>query len=227
MNIKIVTLTGADDNTDPLDLMNLSEKYPFVEWGILFSDKKIGTPRYPSKIWINNLYRISNRKLNLSAHFCGSLVNESLNYGTNIHLENSEFKSFNRVQLNLGRRIQEISNYTTNLTKISKTKKLILGGNYNCNIDQNIFDKTNIFPLYDESGGRGLESSWKNPFHKEFFVGFAGGLGPDNLIQELNKIAEIVDGDIWIDMESKIRTNNKLDLEKCNKILDLVADYMQ
>lgn len=231
MKIKLVTLTGADDNTDPLDLIDLSNKYPFVEWAILFSEKKTGSSRYPSKSWINNLYRISNKKLNLSAHFCGNLVTECLNYGTNIYLQNQEFNySFARVQLNLGGRIKEINSYANNLIKISKTKKLILGGNYNYISDTSLFVKEkNILPLYDESGGKGIKTTiWKKPFNENIFTGYAGGLGPDNIINELNKINEVVqNNDIWIDMESNIRTDDKLDLNKCENILKLVTDYIK
>ena len=39
MKLTKVTLTGADDFTDPKRLIEISREYPFVEWGILFSLK--------------------------------------------------------------------------------------------------------------------------------------------------------------------------------------------
>ena len=47
-------MTGADDSVDPKELFRISEKYPFVEWGILFSKSATGRYRYPSKEWIVN-----------------------------------------------------------------------------------------------------------------------------------------------------------------------------
>ena len=56
MQIKYVTLTGADESVEPMDLALLSDKYTFVEWGILFSQTRQGIePRYPSYEWIEKL----------------------------------------------------------------------------------------------------------------------------------------------------------------------------
>ena len=43
-----VTITGADDRVDPWELARLSEEFPHVEWGVLISTGRAGTPRYPS-----------------------------------------------------------------------------------------------------------------------------------------------------------------------------------
>ena len=37
MTLNRVTITGADDFTEPKDLVELSEEFPFVEWAILLS----------------------------------------------------------------------------------------------------------------------------------------------------------------------------------------------
>ncbi|MHB1675039.1 MAG: hypothetical protein ACYCSP_12405 [Acidobacteriaceae bacterium] len=37
MKLETVTITGADDSTDIVELAELSEEFPFVEWGILIS----------------------------------------------------------------------------------------------------------------------------------------------------------------------------------------------
>ena len=49
------TITGADDLVDPDDLVVLSREYPFVEWAILISASRAGTPRYPSSAWLERL----------------------------------------------------------------------------------------------------------------------------------------------------------------------------
>ena len=68
-----VTITGADDNTDPNQLAHLSRFYPFVEWGILFSEKRRGLPRYPTLRWIRNLEDLAEgRRLKLAMHLCGA-----------------------------------------------------------------------------------------------------------------------------------------------------------
>jgi hypothetical protein len=48
MKIDRVTITGADNNNTHEELLELQKKYPFVEWGILYSQKKAGENRYPT-----------------------------------------------------------------------------------------------------------------------------------------------------------------------------------
>jgi len=55
MKLFCITLTGADDSTDPHDLLAVSRDWPMIEWGILFSDTRSGRPRYPSRPWIQRL----------------------------------------------------------------------------------------------------------------------------------------------------------------------------
>jgi len=47
-----VTITGPDDSIDPSELISLNNKYPFVEWGILVSQKHFGANRFPSMEYI-------------------------------------------------------------------------------------------------------------------------------------------------------------------------------
>ncbi len=79
MKIKYVTLTGADDNTKHEELLRVSALYPFVEWGILFSQKKSGlAERYPSWDWVVDLAKKTNENTNLSAHLCGQWVDDAM-----------------------------------------------------------------------------------------------------------------------------------------------------
>ena len=50
MKIDRVTFTGVDDNTNIKDLELISSQNPYVEWGILYSEKQQGQGgKYPSK----------------------------------------------------------------------------------------------------------------------------------------------------------------------------------
>jgi len=90
-------------------------------------------------------------------------------------------------------------------------------------------------PLYDSSGGKGISpSEWfppvTGPNWQNYSTGYSGGLGPDNLKEELQNIASVVDSSveqvcpIWIDMESKIRTGDKFDLDKVQQCCEIVAN---
>ena len=95
MKINKVTITGADDKTDIDKLIRLTDKYPFVEWGILFSSGREGTQRYPSHEWIKQIVETD---LPLSAHFCGWWAKQVLEESNFSLIEQAE--GFSRIQLN-------------------------------------------------------------------------------------------------------------------------------
>ena len=56
-----------------------------------------------------------------------------------------------------------------------------------------------------------------------------GGLTPDNLKEKLELLDKSLPKniEIWIDMESGVRTNNKFDLEKVKKCIEISVPYLQ
>jgi hypothetical protein len=106
MAINRVTITGADNSIEPIELVRLGRKYPFSEWGILTSERNTfapgnkGTPRYPSPDWISELKSMSwtTQVLNLSLHVCGRWVRDLLLGEMSIPTEFLE--QFKRIQLN-------------------------------------------------------------------------------------------------------------------------------
>ena len=80
--------------------------------------------------------------------------------------------------------------------------------------------------LLDRSGGRGTPVSLDDvPALPDFPVGIAGGLGPDNpelLRGVVSRLLRSTHGG-WVDMESQIRTDGKLDPAKCVDVLQQVA----
>ena len=60
-------------------------------------------------------------------------------------------------------------------------------------------------------------------------MGYAGGLGPDTLAEQLPKIAEATgDRTIWIDMESKVRSEDdqQFDLDKVRACLEISKSWV-
>ena len=73
--------------------------------------------------------------------------------------------------------------------------------------------------LVDGSGGRGRSPGvWTRPATSKR-VGFAGGLGVDNVADELSRIAGVARGPYWIDLEGKLRTDDWFDLAKLEAFL--------
>lgn len=77
---------------------------------------------------------------------------------------------------------------------------------------------TDSFMLFDTSGGRGkLPDSI--PSHPGYTVGYSGGINPENVVEYIQRIPGLEeDSKYWIDMESGVRTNNWLDLNKCEEV---------
>ena len=90
-----VTLTGCD-RPDAIDALHrLATDYPGrVEYGILISAEKAGSPRFPALSTVEELRRAG---LRLSAHLCGSLA-EAVFAGRAVDFDLS---GFTRVQVNL------------------------------------------------------------------------------------------------------------------------------
>ena len=160
--------------------------------------------------------------------------------------EDDEFvgESFQRVQFNLaGSRLKKIlENPNSGCWEAGSRDgnfEIIFGGPYNKHglmPDQDTcisFSHRRIAPLFDSSGGRGVvEKSWPKIPHHEYgpiWCGYAGGLGPDNIKEELQKIEEAVgEAEIWIDMETKLRNKkDQFDLNLCEQVLQEAEPYVE
>ena len=87
-------------------------------------------------------------------------------------------------------------------------------------------DIPNHAVLFDESAGRGISpDTWDAPLAGHF-CGYAGGLNPDNVAQNLAIIAKVAAGhETWIDMETGVRTNDVFDLAKARRVLEIASPF--
>lgn len=232
MNLDRVTVTGADDSVSPLDLINLSQRFPWVEWGILLSKSSEGLARFPSYSWVMELLEVSKGSLRLSAHLCGSWVRDALTGTPSFGRERPYMHGhFQRIQLNFHAER--------------------LGGIYRHQLDRGLkqfkceqfifqFDGVNdalwtaalsigydVAPLFDLSGGAGLlPTEWPKPIAP--YCGYAGGLSPANVVWQLAKIKDKVgNARIWIDVETHVRSADdaRFDLGKVEAFLSRVEAF--
>lgn len=90
---------------------------------------------------------------------------------------------------------------------------------------------SNVSFLFDESKGTGVVAAeWPNPPINARF-GYAGGLGPKTLEDQLTKmllktnpLAESAPVEIWVDMESSLRTllKDDTDIFDVNKAMECI-----
>ena len=96
-----------------------------------------------------------------------------------------------------------------------------------------------ISMLHDASGGRGIPTeSYELPpeglqlkaskrAQNRSLFGFAGGISPENVESKIQQIMDLGDFDFWIDMESAVRTNDVLDLDKVAQVLSTCKRYIK
>lgn len=235
-----VTITGADDSTSINDLVALSEQFPFVEWGILVSLKSEGGYRFPSRPWIDELVKSADHRvrelkpLNLSTHICGTWVRKLLIGCLDWTELPSCVKASQRIQINTHgeRHFSEVAMMETlrDVPRAPHTNKQIIfqldGVNDHLAYAASRYG-LDVAGLHDLSAGAGVTpKAWLPPL-SHLPTGYAGGLSPDNVIEQWHKIEDVCERPTWIDMERNVRTpdDSALDLEKVRRVLELCDPF--
>lgn len=236
MKFDRVTITGADDSVSPQALIDLSMRFPFVEWGILYSAKQEGAPRFPGKAWRERLqFDARGLPVNLSLHLCGRRLRDLL-VGTN-SLPVGLTEGFQRMQLNF-----HAEDIDWHLVPFVDALAALGLPSYIFQIDGNrgqdllaevegcgghCFEPV---PLFDLSHGAGVVAEqWPQPFSPDTYHGYAGGLGPENLEHEIQRIAAAADdARFWVDMETRVRSNGDalFDLAKVERCLQIADRFV-
>lgn len=206
-----ITFTGFDHSTSIEEMERLSEAYP-IEWGVLFSKSRQGKElRYPAANAIRGLMQHNRRgRLRLAAHLCGeharSIMAGDLPEGLPCNLDD-----FERIQVNHAEPAPLALAVFADLTN---ARVIAQWRTQDTPVQQGPFDW-----LFDASAGRGVEpKEW--PRHPGYWVGYAGGITPENVPEVIAKIAATKP--YWIDMESGVRTDDVFDLKKCRAVCEAV-----
>ncbi|MEN6549920.1 MAG: hypothetical protein ABFE07_28085 [Armatimonadia bacterium] len=236
-----VTITGADDSVKVRDLELLSARFPFVEWGILVSKSHEGSPRYPSAGWMEQLreraIELPADVFAVSMHICGRWVRDIM--AGHLSLEDDHpgwLACFPRVQLNFHGEPQDPAGLAELMLDMKRplfSKETIFQVDGNDRNRRIFTAASKMTPravgLFDLSGGRGLvPAQWPTP-PWEAKWGYAGGLGPENLAEQLPLIDKAAGANLgWIDMETRVRSadDRQLDLAKVERCLEIVAQYV-
>lgn len=251
--IKTVTVTGADDSIQPTDLLSITEAYPFVEWGILFSKSSEGRARFPTHKWVQHLIGavllmdLENSEAvhpKFSAHLCGRWVRDFCNGTPSVVRDiGSLLCLFERMQLNFHSFVHTIKydafNYV--LGMVEGNKIACANPTQNDQHVQFIFQLDNVndgildiscksgvdaVGLFDLSGGAGvLPDTWPTSDH---YMGYAGGLSPENVAAQIALIEPLCNTDIWIDAETHLRSDNdaQFDLDKVVAFLEAAKPWV-
>lgn len=226
-----VTITGADDAVDPDDLARLSAQYEFVEWGILCSKKRAGEPRYPTTRWMGRLVAKAGRS---ALHLCGEFSRRLLSGESfhELHHENLPVYSERCVRLQLNGFSDYVLPGLRTATQqgggMMRDKTFVLQcSNKDALLRGSVLAKQhpNVVLLWDPSGGREVGLT-ELPIGLNNVMGYAGGIGPDNVERTLRTLCDQHElGPFWIDMESAVRTDDKLDIDKVKTVLSICVPF--
>lgn len=254
--IHTLTVTGADNKTKVEDIFNLQAEFPFLEFGLLLDKKSQdkGDKRFPSTEWVCDLVEgFEGRKHppRLSGHICGSWVRDICKGKWSILDERIMMavppQYFERLQLNFSCYIEKIATdkfikgfqnrsllsrvRTVERLRTAQPIQFIFQFKENSEISSTILADSvkanlNAVPFFDCSGGRGTTPEiWENG---QGNCGYAGGLGPNNINEQLCSIEQVCgSGPIWIDSESLVRNDkDEFDPEIVAKLAQLVKPFV-
>lgn len=253
MKLRGVTITGADDKTDITQMLALSAKFSFLEWGILVSKKHAGVPRFPSLNWIENFviraeannsgYTPQSRRMpmKISTHICGEWVRQLFKGELDWQDIPMCLKISERAQINTHAEphvsdVKMVKCFRKLDSIYHLPKKFIFqwdGVNDHIALALKEYDIP-VEILFDLSGGAGiLPETWPKPIGRTY-CGYAGGLSPENLKEQLTKISKIDEGvmlanaiGFWVDMERRVRSEDDsiLDMDKVNAVLEIARPF--
>jgi hypothetical protein len=248
----ICTFTGVDTSTNFLDLVAISRKFPFVEWGVLFSFDRMGNEnKYPPYDWMHAFADDAQKyNLNTALHLCGRSARVFLEHTPKDKMEAIKIESlankFGRIQVNF-KDLSDFRKYIPHpgisiVNKAKEINKPIIMQYNSINEAQVMIAEPsinkNVHILVDYSGGEGV-------YNSQFFIpvncenasiAHAGGLGPDTIQTAFPQIVDLIfsanveghcdNPQFGIDMEGRIRTNDLLDIAKLTNVAEYVDDYL-
>lgn len=234
MKLTRVTITGADDAVPVEALVAMALEFPFVEWGVLHSKMREGTRRYPGPPWRYAFYQAMGRKIGwyrwpegrIALHLCGHESRQALSGMLDAACDTRDIaryqlNGFSRYRLPmlgiaLGLTSRGFVLQCSDLRALRHAADLA-------------YREPNIAALFDPSGGQGIPGDldgWPDPL-PGLPMGYAGGIGPENIEGILETLcAKPFDVPFWVDMESGIRTDDRFDLDKVRRVLELAAPFV-
>lgn len=241
MPIDRLSIAGPDEAVRPSELAALSDRYPFVEWSILYGRPFEPLRRFPTVAWIRELTEISAERarstgspLRLSLHLCGdavtSLIRDRRDGLTEIF---PLIPRFQRIQLNVDYRKVEAALPTLPrvLRKLRPAPQFVVqlnGKAINEEVGETLrANGLDVAFLYDASGGQGITPDrWRAP--KGDYCGYAGGLSLGNVEAQIPRIREAAgSARVYLDLEAGARDAlDRFDRDAVRLLLESVAPHI-
>ena len=253
MRLRYITCSDPREHNDIHKIVDLGRVSPRVEIAVQAHPSKMsfGMPRNQ---WFRELLQFikqDEHKINLALHVNREWCDEICRTGK-IPPELKTFfdscRNFNTYDSLVARWQLNIPVETVPKINVRALKQLINSHpekrfiiQYNDNTRdavEKLYDASVYFSvLYDASGGRGISPKyWRPPLYLRCPQGYSGGMSPENVADNLDKIAKVAKcphvyyddtnrvigclkprDDIWIDAEGKLKTDDKFDIVRARQ----------
>ena len=225
--LDILTFTGVDAKTDMAHLVDISARYPKVEFGVLVgsgTSKWLDRGIFPSLKIVSDLTKLN---IPMAIHLCGRYSRSVMHSMSDRILDLCE--GFNRVQVNLHG--DEFSPYYIQVSDEVKqfaarvSCKSVIIQHRDDWIKVPIINKR-IEYLFDRSGGAGREAfgEWPEPSLNLPRMGYSGGIGLRNINRAMKFVNTRPELRFWLDMEGNVRVDGLFDLGTVEAICEKVFD---
>ena len=204
-----ITFTGVDDSEIVADLQALSARYP-IEWGVLIDPAQEDLLLFPT---LEERRQVQAAGLRLSAHVCGA---PAAAIAAGVRPGDLNLAGFSRLQINHSRHgssEEQIANCHRFAIDMGMRPALQCQGAFP--------DEPRADWLYDVSFGLGERpTEWPALGPASVFCGYSGGISPETVSSTLAALplTEADTGKFWLDMESGVRKEGRLDLGKCEAV---------
>ncbi len=222
MNIEYITCSDMREHNDIDEIISLGKKYPMAEFAIQAHPSKF-SPYMPRYVWFDTLAHAARvNKMNLAMHVNAEYRTELCRGNIPYHLHrlweiqrNDGTHVIGRVQININGGNDKFKFYADKVADIIRAypdiKFIFQYAPVQKKRIQRL-DKQGVpfALLYDVSGGEGKLSrgSWGGIILSGHQTGYAGGLSPDNVVENLDYINTLLPKDCitWIDAEGKLKS---------------------
>ena len=220
--IDLLTFTGVDVKTSLKELSEISIKYSKAEFAVLVGNNsgKMDYNRFPS---LNIVEEFKQEKIiqNKAIHLCGGYAVDAMSFHGDFVYDLCS--GFDRVQVNV--KEEDSYWYRRAIERFADEvpcSKVIIQHRKAWGKVPVIHEKVEY--LFDCSGGRGKEGfkDWPKPLEKLNRMGYAGGIGPDNINRVIEFDSDYVGCNFWFDMEGNIRVDDWYDLS----LIEFVCEYV-
>lgn len=198
--ISTISIVGVDDSISPSDLVDISIKYPFVEWGVNLHPSPKQRPSVPSESWLEELLTVAD-KLRLLGVLQGRWLCDIKQGVLSIKQERPDlWDIFQRIKIDVTNGLDKV----IESVQLISDKHVIMSTNDTLNIYD---DKLDIYPLFPRD---------------RLFTGY-GNCGYQILPKDIDIVKKVGAGN-WVELECHREDGVTIDLFEMEKWLDLFEE---